>query len=314
VPSERARVIALLDELQASERAGAEALGEWLGCCRDQCLRGGLRVIRARDAAHAALAEARLRSLGGMPTAQVNRNLTALCGVIGAAEVSDRSKVAILLARFPTRGYDPFADVVLQIEHDSETRALLEAIGDDERVTLDWLRVMRDAHVRPARGDAAEESASLVHFLDALRAAEAAAAEVLAAWIAVCAPAGLRGGLRAIAARETVHAALLTERLRELGGSPQVAVPAAVRATALATFGARDVGDDAKVARLLSRYPEDADAVQPIADVADHLHGDLETRELLRLVAAGEGATVRWLRAYHIAMGDDLTSPRAHGA
>src|SRR5262249_42498283 len=54
-------------------------------------------------------------------------------------------------------------------------------------------------------------------FLDALRAAEAAGAEVLAAWIGVCELDGLRGGLRAIAEREAAHAELLAERLAELG-------------------------------------------------------------------------------------------------
>ena len=40
---------ALLDELQAAEEAGAEALGLWIAGCDDPRLRGGLRVIRARD-------------------------------------------------------------------------------------------------------------------------------------------------------------------------------------------------------------------------------------------------------------------------
>src|SRR5207302_254456 len=66
---ERARVIGLLDAFQAAERAGAEAVGRWIAACSDPRLRGGLRVIRARDARHAALAEARLRALGGEPAA-----------------------------------------------------------------------------------------------------------------------------------------------------------------------------------------------------------------------------------------------------
>ncbi len=60
--SERARVIGLLDAFQAAERAGVEAVGRWIVACADARLRGGLRMIRARDRRHAALAEARLRS------------------------------------------------------------------------------------------------------------------------------------------------------------------------------------------------------------------------------------------------------------
>jgi len=36
--------------------------------------------------------------------------------------------------------------------------------------------------------------------------------------------------------------------------------------------------------------------------VLELLDPDLETRELLRLVAEGEGATVAWLRAYHASL------------
>ena len=42
---------------------------------------------------------------------------------------------------------------------------------------------------------------------------------------------------------------------------------------------------------------------RPIVHVLDQLDPDLETRELLRLVAEGEGATVAWLRAYHASLG-----------
>src|SRR5437773_3906388 len=96
---ERARVIGLLDAFQAAERAGAEAVRRWIGACSDPRLRGGLRVIRARNARHAALAEARLRALGGCPGARPSRELAALCGVVADPGVSDRSKLALLVGR-----------------------------------------------------------------------------------------------------------------------------------------------------------------------------------------------------------------------
>src|SRR5215813_5171957 len=137
MPSERARVIALLDELQAAERAGAQALGRWLTACRDPLLRGGLRVIRARDTAHAVLAEERLRALGGVPSATASRSLESLCAIIAAPDTADRAKIAVLLGRFPSEVRDPFEETIGQIENDGETRALLEAIGDDERASLE---------------------------------------------------------------------------------------------------------------------------------------------------------------------------------
>jgi len=139
----------------------------------------------------------------------------------------------------------------------------------------------------------------VIRFLDDLRAAEAASAEVLAAWIAVCALDGLRGGLRVIAEREAAHAELLAERLGEMGVAPSAVLAEPMRAAALERFGSERVSDEQKLAALLARYPDDTSATRPITEVLDRLHHDPETREILRLVAEGEAATVAWLRAYH---------------
>jgi hypothetical protein len=141
-------VIGLLDAFQAAERAGADAVARWIAACGDPRLRGGLRVVRERDQRHAALAEARLRALGGEPTARPSRDLAALCGVLGDPGVSDRSKLALLLARIPRHREEPLAELVRHFEGDPETRALLETIGDDERVTLRWLRDMSERVAR----------------------------------------------------------------------------------------------------------------------------------------------------------------------
>ena len=140
----RARVIGLLDSFRAAERAGAEAVGRWIGACGDPRLRGGLRVIRTRDAGHAALAEDRLRALGGVPDAEPSRELAALCGVVADPGVSDRSKLAMLLGRLPGPDDGPLLAIVRDVEGDAETQALLATILDDERASIRWLRQMRD--------------------------------------------------------------------------------------------------------------------------------------------------------------------------
>ena len=145
-------------------------------------------------------------------------------------------------------------------------------------------------------------SSLVLRFLDALRAAEAAGAAVVDAWVAVCPLPSLRGGLRTIAEREAGHSALLEERLRELGGTCDAAVPEAMRAAAVARFGSPEVSDEEKLGLVLARYPEEGTVRRPIAHVLELLDPDLETRELLRLVAEGEGATVAWLRAYHASL------------
>jgi hypothetical protein len=143
-PPSRAEVVELLDTFQAAERAGAAAVTRWIAVCTDPGLRGGLRVICARDRRHAALAEARLRALGGVPSSRLGRELAALCEVVGDAGVSDRSKIGLLLARFPGAGDAPLAPLVRRVAGDVETCALVEAIGRDELTTLRWLRRMRD--------------------------------------------------------------------------------------------------------------------------------------------------------------------------
>jgi hypothetical protein len=143
MPSERVRVTGLLDAFQAAERAGAEAVGSWIASCADDRLRAGLRVIRTRDRRHAALAEWRLRELGGEPRAQVSRDLAAVCGVVADPGVSDRSKIDVLLGRVPPSSESPLAEFARTIEGDAETRALFESIADDERSSLRWLRHIR---------------------------------------------------------------------------------------------------------------------------------------------------------------------------
>jgi len=138
----------------------------------------------------------------------------------------------------------------------------------------------------------------VARFLDDLRAAEEASAEVLGAWIAVCEHDELRGGLRVIAERESGHAGLLAERLRELGRPCTAALAPSMLAAAVARFGSAVVADEEKLDAVLSRYPDDADATRPIFRLVEELEHDPETRELLRLIADGEGATFAWLRAY----------------
>jgi hypothetical protein len=75
-----------------------------------------------------------------------------------------------------------------------------------------------------------------------------------------------------------------------------------MRAAAVARFGSPEVSDEEKLGLVIARYPEEGSVRRPIVHVLELLDPDLETRELLRLVAEGEGATVAWLRAYHASL------------
>jgi len=310
--SERSRLTALLDELQAAERAGATALERWIDASDEPYLRGGLRVVRGRDLDHAALAHARLQALGGHPGAGVRDDLRALCDVLAEPTVLDRTKLGMLVARYPNGVLKLFRELVARIEADGETRALLEMVSDDDRVNLVWLREVAE---RSTTEETAEETttetttpgepARVVAFLDALRAAEDASAEVFAAWAAASPADGLRGGLAAIAARERRHATLLGERLGELGSRPVAALEATIRAAAVESFGAAAVDDRDKLTRLLDRQSGPGGAAATAHVMRGALGSDDETRAILELIEATEQASFAWLRAYRTAMAED---------
>jgi hypothetical protein len=296
---------ALLDEMQAAEDAGAEALGLWITACGDARLRGGLRVIRARDLAHARLARRRLAALGEPVGNEAPRQVQHLCGILAAPDVSNRSKLAILLSRFPARVDDPLPAAVRALD-DAETRALLETVHDDDRASLRWLREMGDTGDAATAGVEAGGPAApaVLRFLDAFRAAEEASAEVFGAWRVVCGLPGLRGGLETIAEREATHAMLLAERLEELGGAVRARVTDGVLEAARERFGATAIADEEKLARVLTRYTDDVAATAPLVTTIESDAIDGETREMLRLVGAGEAASFAWLRSYHRAIAE----------
>src|SRR5262249_5526476 len=117
------------------------------------------------------------------------------------------------------------------------------------------------------------------------------------------------GGLRAIAEREAVHAGLLAARLRELGAPCTPTVNEVLRGRALARLGSRELSDEEKLSLVLARYPDHAAAARPRPRPNQSLHADPETRELLRLVAEGESATIAWFRAYQRALGRRVPLP-----
>ncbi len=302
MPSERARLIALLDQMQAADGAGAAALAQWVASCADPRLRGGLRVVQARDACHATLAADRLAALGAAAESAPSRNLLALLHVLAAPGVGDRSKLAILIARFPLQPDDPFVPLLGAIVEDDETRALLETIADDDRVSLRWLREVGSAPPVITGALDADDRALSASCLDALAAAESASAAVLDVWAARCGLPGLRGGLRTLAAREATHGRLCAERLAVLGVEPRARLSARCQEAAVTYFGHATVADEDKLATVLARYPVDDAAGAPVLAMAERLAADPETRELLRLVAAAEVVTVAWLRSYHAAL------------
>jgi hypothetical protein len=295
--SERSRVLALLDELHATESAGAAAMTRWLDVAVDPTLRGGLRVIAARDAAHGALALERLRALGAVPERQPSVARAELLRLVEAPDVPDGTKLRAMVERLPSDRSGRVREAAADIVEDLETRALVETMGDDDRASLAWLRAMGEG-AAPGPADAYDGDVAIAG-LSALAQAEAASAIVFEAWRDACGSGGLRGGLRTIAAREAAHASLLAARLAELTGT--IAERALPGVTGVAARWASPAWSDAeKLGALLARQSSPAAVAAPVVRIASA--ADAETRAMLLLVAEGEHATIAWLRAYQRAV------------
>lgn len=137
--------------------------------------------------------------------------------------------------------------------------------------------------------------AEVIRFLDRYRAGEALGEASTAAWAQVSDTACLRGGLRTIAMREGIHARLLEERIKELGGTPEAEVPEKIYQRTMAQAGGTEKADAVKVKEFVARFPDCDAALKPIHDFADRLEDDPETASLLRTIAQDERATLEFL-------------------
>jgi hypothetical protein len=293
--SERSQVLALLDELHATESAGAAAMTRWLEVAVDPTLRGGLRVIAGRDGAHGILAYERLRALGGTPERTPSPARAELLRLVEAPDVPDATKLHAMVARLPSDRGDRVHEAAVRIVEDLETRALVETMCDDDRVSLAWLRAMGEGR-GPAAPVAATDPDVTTRGLVAFAAAEAASALVFESWCGACSSAGLRGGLRTIAAREATHARLLAARVAELDVAAAGAGSLPDAAAVAARWASSDWSDAQKLDALLARQGSPEAVAAPVVRLARA--ADDETRAMLLLVADGEQATIAWLRAY----------------
>lgn len=136
-----------------------------------------------------------------------------------------------------------------------------------------------------------------VRFLDEFAAGEAFGEELLGAWIAASPTECLRGGLRTIQMREAMHARLLRERIKELGGSACHELPEKLRDAALETIGGTRLSDPEKLRAFLSQSSDVDAALAKLNDFIAHLGNDQETRSLLQTIEQDERSTLLWLTA-----------------
>lgn len=140
-PTEREMVLHFLDEFRAGEAFGGEVFALWYAVSPDPRVRGGLQVVREREAMHGKLLGARMVALGGKCQASLPEKFqTSARARLGSPTVSDADKLADFVRRLPDvdAAVAPIRDVVAQIDEDCESRALLESILEDEMATVRW--------------------------------------------------------------------------------------------------------------------------------------------------------------------------------
>lgn len=135
-----------------------------------------------------------------------------------------------------------------------------------------------------------------IAFLDQYRAAEAHAENWIGAWIDNCQIDCLKGGLRTVQMREAIHARLLEERLKELGGSPQFELPEGEQERFLTQFGGTQCSDAEKVAALVEEFGDIDRALEPLVTFTNRLDNDQETQFLMRTILQDEHSSVAFLK------------------
>ena len=78
-----------------------------------------------------------------------------------------------------------------------------------------------------------------------------------------------RGGLRTVQCREGMHARLLEQRVKELGGAATTEIPEAIYQATMAGAGSTDTPDAEKLSQFMARFPDIDAALAPIAEMAD---------------------------------------------
>jgi hypothetical protein len=144
-PSERDRIVHLLDVYRSTEGFVAQYLPKWIEVSPSEAVKGGLRTVQAREAAHARLMKARLMELGERAEAEVpEERRQKEIPFFSSPTVSDREKLQVLANLFgnPEAFLKPVTDMVNDIKDDLQTKELLRTIADDEYESIKWIQAM----------------------------------------------------------------------------------------------------------------------------------------------------------------------------
>ncbi len=146
-PTEHELITHLLDNYSTTEGFVAQYLPKWIEVSSNESVKGGLRTVQAREAAHARLMKARLLELGEKSTARIPEvRREKEIPFFSSPDHSDQEKLKVLVDLFgdAEEFLKPVTEVINKIQNDPRTKELLRTILDDERQSVAWIQWMHN--------------------------------------------------------------------------------------------------------------------------------------------------------------------------
>ena len=150
-PTERDLIVHLLDNYSTTEGFVAQYLPKWINVSPNESVKGGLRTVQSREAAHARLMKSRLRELGESLNAEIPKHRRENeMPFFASPENTDVEKLKVLSDLFGDgeEFLKPVTEVINQITDDLQTKELLRTILDDERESVAWIQGMYQSMVK----------------------------------------------------------------------------------------------------------------------------------------------------------------------
>ena len=144
-PTERDRVLHLLDTYSTTEGFVAQYLPKWIEVSPSETVQGGLRTVQGREALHARLMKKRLVELKGESEAtipEIRREKEV--PFFSSPDHSDVEKLKVLSDLFGDGEafLSPVMELANSIQDDLLTAELLRTILDNEMESITWVQEM----------------------------------------------------------------------------------------------------------------------------------------------------------------------------
>jgi len=144
-PTERERVLHLLDTYSTTEGFVAQYLPKWIEVSPSETVQGGLRTVQGREALHARLMKKRLVELKGDSKAtipEIRREKEV--PFFASPDHSDVEKLKVLSDLFGDGEafLSPVREVADSLQDDLLTAEMLRTILDNEMESITWVQEM----------------------------------------------------------------------------------------------------------------------------------------------------------------------------